>query len=542
MREREWTLMFYFASDNPLAASIVSQLKSIKQAGFHPDANVIAQFDPQIEGTATHIFDVNLVDKLKARGRGSEYKIGFASKIPILVTDRLWGEQESRNGGLVKDQIKESLGPLGNQYRPPAPPLTKSVTDAESGEPSPRKSLEAFLRFCAENYPARHYVLFILGHGLIVGNDIFLFDEHAAGEHSLSLHNLGKVLRGFKKQLGNRKQLELVSFHSCSMSALEVAYELQGTANYMLASQGPAFVGSWPYRQILMRVFGDLLVQKKNVKETLKAIVGDCIENSYDFQLAGYSFDLCLCDLNKVTESRAPLRQLSKALRNALSDSLARQLILLAHWDAQSYWQESYVDLYDFCLRLSTRSEQSGQTKNAALRDVNDACRKMIGVLSQGDDNIVIRSRFAGPAYQYSHGLSVFFPWSRPLDDKFWPAEYDGYRFKNTSWKEFLVEYFSETMRRPRGSEVEQQNAAPPTLEENLLEEITSPGLTGPGQLDDDPTPGGGSKTGPTDPTGGSGGPAIKNYPPYTREPVRSVRNGKKAVKSSTTRAGRKRG
>jgi hypothetical protein len=43
---KEWTLMFYFASDNPLAPSIVSQLKSIKDAGFHPDANVIARFDP----------------------------------------------------------------------------------------------------------------------------------------------------------------------------------------------------------------------------------------------------------------------------------------------------------------------------------------------------------------------------------------------------------------------------------------------------------------------------------------------------------------
>src|SRR5881628_1626735 len=62
MSKKEWTLMFYFASDNPLAAGIVSQLKSIKQAGFHPEINVIAQFDPQAEGAPTHIFEVNLKD------------------------------------------------------------------------------------------------------------------------------------------------------------------------------------------------------------------------------------------------------------------------------------------------------------------------------------------------------------------------------------------------------------------------------------------------------------------------------------------------
>ena len=32
---RELTLMFYFASDNPLAPLISSQLKARKQAGFH---------------------------------------------------------------------------------------------------------------------------------------------------------------------------------------------------------------------------------------------------------------------------------------------------------------------------------------------------------------------------------------------------------------------------------------------------------------------------------------------------------------------------
>jgi len=37
---KEWTLMFYLASDNPLAPGVVSQLKAIKAAGFHPQANV----------------------------------------------------------------------------------------------------------------------------------------------------------------------------------------------------------------------------------------------------------------------------------------------------------------------------------------------------------------------------------------------------------------------------------------------------------------------------------------------------------------------
>jgi len=107
MAKKEWTLMFYFASDNPLAAGIVSQLKSIKQAGFHPEINVIAQFDPQAEGAPTHIFEVNLINKLEA---AEKYEIGSNTPdVPALVEDRLWGEQESRDGGLIKYRINKSL-------------------------------------------------------------------------------------------------------------------------------------------------------------------------------------------------------------------------------------------------------------------------------------------------------------------------------------------------------------------------------------------------------------------------------------------------
>ena len=72
---------------------------------------------------------------------------------------------------------------------------------------------------------------------------------------------MGDVLSEFKEKLDEQEHkptFELVSFHSCSVSSLEVAYELKDTANYMLASQGPTFVGSWPYRQILIRIFNDL--------------------------------------------------------------------------------------------------------------------------------------------------------------------------------------------------------------------------------------------------------------------------------------------
>ena len=105
---KEWTLMFYMASDNPLAISIVSQLKALKAAGYHHDVNVIAQFDPFTEGTPTHIFDVNLVNKLTHPG---ESNIGFASTdsfVRTLIEDKLWRDETNSKGDrLIRDVIKD---------------------------------------------------------------------------------------------------------------------------------------------------------------------------------------------------------------------------------------------------------------------------------------------------------------------------------------------------------------------------------------------------------------------------------------------------
>lgn len=487
--EQEWTLMFYFASDNALAPGIVSQLKSIKNAGYHPQVNVIAQFDPQTEGTPTHIFDVNHIEKLKRPGVAD---IGFASDDPFvrnLLDDKLWRDQRGRDEKPIREGMKQMLTRKGvENYRPPVPPNDRNV-DGSGRHPAkeldPRVSLWNFLKFCRDYYPAKHYVLFILGHGVVVGNDIFLLDEHA-DEQSLSLVELGKILNRFKQEIADFGAVfELVSFNSCSVSSLEIAYELKGTARYMLAAQGPAFVGSWPYRQILIRIFNDVARHgpKIDIEEMFHDIFYYCMHNSTDFLLAGYSFDLCLCSLENVTDIKEPLTALSESLIVGLENPLLRDLILLAHWKSQSYWQESYTDLYDFCLCLSDSLELYGKGGAVGpvtlerIRDIRRACWQIMDTLrkkrreNRRERRIIIASEFAGPACQYSHGLSVYFPWSRPVSDTPIMEDYESYKInqldkqgpdgrpvKVASWYDFLDKYFEKTMRKTRKDEAKEDD------------------------------------------------------------------------------------
>ncbi|MCA1621214.1 MAG: clostripain-related cysteine peptidase [Acidobacteria bacterium] len=530
---REWTLMFYFASDNPLAPSIVNQLKALKSAGFHAGANVIAHFDPYTRNTPSHVFEVNVFEKLKHGPDKSD--VGFEARDPsvhALVLDKIWEddakgqEVRGRVEGLIKKMSQKgkiSLPPGGGRRLP----LLPTGTDFKR-ERSPVESLGAFLKFCAQKYPANRYMLFILGHGVVVGNDIFLFDANpgdddgggeedapatpaAAGNgngaagtpgvgeggdkngdkrdrrrprNSLALLDLRGRLEQFRKDIGEGSKFELLSFHSCSMSGVEVAYELQDTAHYMLASQGPAFVGSWPYRQILLRVFNGLdaaaAAERSSptdaeVKATILDIFGDVARNSFDFQLAGYSFDVALCDLTKARDLQKPIDDLARALMVGLGGEmskadleggvpLARELMLLAHWDAQSFWQENYTDLYDFCYRLRRRCallypelKESSPERVAIL----DACEEVMKVLEKGtqgdDDRLIVRAEFVGDEYQYSHGLSIFFPWAQP-DGPFFGKVYGEYRLikeKETAWAAFLDSYFEKTLRATRDEEEE---------------------------------------------------------------------------------------
>jgi len=644
---KEWTVMFYLATDNPLAPGVVTHLKAMKNAGYHPQVNVLAQFDPHGGNMPTHIFDVNRMEKLKYPNR---VNIGFGpndSFVRNLVEDKLWNAAGNK---MIKTFLKDRV-----RYTAPVP------SDAMANENDPEESLRLFLDFCRRKYPARHYMLFVLGHGLAVGGDIFLLDENGSanngdsGPRSLKLKQLGNVLENFNQGIRGQGELELIGFHSCSMSGAEVAFELQGKANYMLAAQGPAYVGIWPYRQILIRLFNDLgrsvfsrddletnglidklksehnptydficgkletngakellnahvvgqrpeesLVSavsrkingvlsnpklinefrpgrrldsiskqiqinrknhtsseylkylnhqwlmggllpeaqrdytKANVKNLLISIFKYCYFNGIDFQLAGYSSDLTLCNLRKVDTLREPVKKLVTALTDGLEatadtdDSMIRDLLVLAHWESQSFYEEKYTDLYDFCFCLKRKCDNAKPEKELSqcIADIKSACDEVMDALKRGsengDDGLIVRSESCGPAYQYAHGLSVYFPWAEPINNRTWRQEYSKFKFSTaTKWRRFLKLYFQETLRNPQEDENDRRDQYPllenlDTAMLNFLEDISTASIfNNDGQLTggskDQLGPG---KSGSLDPTGSDCDcGSIKNHP-----------------------------
>lgn len=489
--KNDWTVMFFFASDNVLAPLLVSELKAIKDAGFQEHTEVLVYYDPLEKGCPTKIYNVNNQRKADALAEWEKDKNCPKS----IIGDGNDSYVRKMDGDEV-DAEKFSVD------------MRKAMADS-STTPVP-KMLGYFLDYVINNHSARNYMLFLIGHGMIVGRDIFLPDEDPVS--AVTLAQLKEIIAKFRQ--GEKTSLQLLALHSCSMSSIEVAYQLRGTANYMMAHQGPAFVNSWNYRQLLKKILNTIdrekrlagakvrndeereqLVNNKqiNVEKLIEKLYYHSLHNATDFLSAGYSADLALYSLaeDKLARVKEPLQLLVRKLKeNLVGTSLIKELILLAHWESQSFWEENYTDLYDFCFCLSRRCNNAMDLYRTddnlvkKLEDVRGACDGLIKVLSiinspkrlDRFQGLIIHAGNFGTKYQYARGLSIYFPWCEPLDDEPRVSEpqsdqsrsepegrnqkiiagYKGYDFNTDfedSWWSFLELYFKETKRASRWEE-----------------------------------------------------------------------------------------
>jgi hypothetical protein len=488
----KWTVMIYMAGDDGLSPLFVDQLKAIKDAGFHQDVNVLVYFDPNETGVPTRIFDVNR--KRKNKRDAPQFQIGDGSD------------------SFVRDMVEDWIRDLPRETQ-------TSMEEGQAGTADATKSLEVFLDYALAEHRADHYVVILVGHGMVVGNDAFLPDQFP--NSAIKLTDLNWI---FNKRFGSGGgSLELLSMHSCAMSAIEVLYELKGTAKYLIGSEGLAFVMGWQYRQLLKKVFNGVR-KAETIEQIVESLYWHTYYSARDFLLAGYPLELALCSLDpaKFVGLSASIAELVHRLRAALDTPEGIDAIQLAHLKSQSYFDENYTDIYDFCLCLAEKCTSNG------LGDLREACTTLMGKLEPVEarndvlkrfEALVIHSKHFGWKSQYSHGLSIYFPWSEPVrkSNTTVLTDYEAYAFSETfkgheSWLDFLKDYFRKTQRLSRGTEDKKRGSA------HKFVDIAALGVDGiaseleqlwEGILE---KPTGGSEK----PTGGSGNcdcPSIKNYP-----------------------------
>ena len=439
MDQKEWTIMIYMAGDNNLAVDMAYAMEQIK--------------DVAAEGAESPNLFV--------------YYDGNSPAIPTLYCDF----SEPRKPRYVRS------------YK--VPNKLYSVPKKENENAADPRSILNFVDWCVNRVEvetngeisfgrrAQKYALIFSGHSLGF-QDIGLFKDETSGK-SMKMKDFYVVLQGLvstKKELEKDaranhwtgevrevettvllgQKLDLLGFDSCVMGMLEVGYQFNYVAKTMIASEGSVPSAGWTYAKILGCLARE---QNKHVdtRSVAELFVKQFIRSQDSYTVGGVSVDMAAWDLSRFGYLADAFDGLAEALLLCFEVEDSRiyrqmeRMVLQVHWKCQSYMYDQNVDLGDFCELMDQECERVAEELGDGddieiLRMVQVACRNVLKQLEKA----VILSGFSGGGYQYSNGVSVFFPWSREgyevsrkNYETLWFAE--DVKRQRLSWTDFLKKY-----------------------------------------------------------------------------------------------------
>jgi len=311
------------------------------------------------------------------------------------------------------------------------------VLDTSQTNPEQLSSTQLLARFVETGKSASAggpFLLVISGHG---NGAVGPFLAHRDPGAELSLRDLPTVFDS--AGISPQDKIDILGLDCCAMSMIEVGFELSPYARFLVASEGDVSNHGWPYRQILGAI------DEMAPAEAASEIVRQFVRFYFDYSLLGVSSHCAACDLQKMNALADPVRRLAETLTRRIEDPGVWQPVVLAHWEAQSYKDEEYVDLADFCDRLC---------RYLPDWEVQSCCADVITAVAE----VVKDSYVTGATYQYSTGLSVYFPWSNDAakgrgKEIQTTSDLEGYKMlkfnRETKWGDFLDAYLDATQRKP---------------------------------------------------------------------------------------------
>ncbi len=410
---KDWTIMVYMAGDNNLSENMATSLEGLgvfasnRTAGERGAANLLAFFDSSSLTAPTFYIDYSESDPT-------------AGPLHHAVTKVDMHHSPKRDAKTLR-RIDPNI---------PVEQDSASIY-----------SIMNFVRWCikTQGRTAHNYALIFSGHSFGFHGTSFMRDE-SSGSY-LTLFSFRKALEKVNKlylQSDRSDRIAILGFDSCVMSMLEVGYELKGVAQTLIASEGSLPNSGWSYAPLLTEFVAQHTRSKKtkyaasttqapeHVRVAASGIVRKFTEQQKSLLVGGRSVDISAWDLGKVPQLARSVNDLAVKLNTYLDltkKSSAKKvtdrditiyhelkkIILQSHFDSQTYMKEQSVDLKDFCYQLILECRLLWNGENGAIfEEISKLCGKIILAV----DQCVIKCGFSGEEYQFSNGISLYFPWS----------------------------------------------------------------------------------------------------------------------------------
>jgi hypothetical protein len=408
MDKKKWTFMVYMAGDNNLSDAGDTDLREMRAVGSTADVNVVAEFDNAGDrGTSRYLIKRDgsneAVESLGETDSGDpKTLVGFVAWAREKYPAERYGLVLWNHGGgwepSEMDRVARSVG--SPDY---------SLREASERSATPLKKL--FFRTTLQKIFARP-----------TPKERAICSDDGSG-HSLDTVELGNVLDQVKKILG--QPLNLLGMDACLMSNLEVAYQAQGYADYIVASEESEPNNGWPYDLVLRKLTN---APQLPVSDLATQIVEAYIKSYADVQYPG-AVTQSAFDLSKTATLTGPLDKLA----GALIDNMPKASHEI--WDAQRksvcFWHNTLWDILDFCRKLE---------RNTISQNIRKAAQDVREALQPGPGRFVIAESHHGKEVEGVGGVSIYL--LSPLTDI---SEYyaDLDFAKEHRWLEMLKAYHS---------------------------------------------------------------------------------------------------
>lgn len=355
--EKEWTMLVYVNGNNSLDDYGPKDINEMEQVGSTDQVNVVVQW----------------------------------ASLAAKTTKRLFIQKDSDKWNVTS-------------------PVVQELPQVDMGD---YKNLADFIKWGAQNYPARHYFVDVWNHGTgwhkfsLDGSfhpwDISIDD---LSHNSITTYQLGLAMDDASQAIG--RKIDIYASDACLMGMIEIAHQMKNSVEYFVGSEEEEPGDGWPYDEILTR-WNNLKAPAQ--AQDIAKIVTDSYTSSYTFGVTMAAYDLRQID--PLTTSLSNLRA------NFSSQSNAKSVLQSAIANAVKFTVSDYVDLGDFLVQLKTRLG-SEETVNAVSSVQSELSKFVI-------------SNSATGRYKSAQGVAIWLPYDK-----------DGYSQWQKTYSQLSFDVFSQ--------------------------------------------------------------------------------------------------
>jgi len=296
----------------------------------------------------------------------------------------------------------------------------QKVGEAELASMGEQSTLQDFMTWTMENYPARKYQLILWDHGgASIGGVVF---DQLYNMDSLQLFDIAGALEG------SGIHLECFVTDTCLMAMLETSEAIAPYANYFVGCEEILPGHGMNYASYVQFLYDDPECDGAALGKRICASTEEMYSDLGSMRTLGF-LTLSLIDLSKVAKVREAFDDYITELDRLLDDPAEFYRYSYATRNRESYYYRQCVDIYD----LAKRASGNGVSAKTAAR-LQNAVEDAVLFSAKGNNHV------------RSHGMSVFYTlnedqflldhYSRVCADPVYLAFLDrlSYKWKAPAW------------------------------------------------------------------------------------------------------------